>query len=258
VRQFIDEMHLQSVEDLARFDWRSELGAQLTASVQKGADPLEQTQVMSPQPLDNADADLPTQDSSPQQTLPMPVLLAPSVPWPGRRKLLFSVGAVLLLALLLGLLLGNVIELPLIVAAPEPAATPVQAVLLQAPASETVSPDSSRVDTTDVAATAAPLLSPASAPEPVVLLPKPAAAKAVTDSKRNDAPRNLASKAKPQPKPAQAKVPAPPPKDLCAETNFVMRPMCIHLECQKARNFNLPACVDDRKRYPNPGGPPKS
>jgi hypothetical protein len=31
--------------------------------------------------------------------------------------------------------------------------------------------------------------------------------------------------------------------------------MCIHLECQKAENTQLPVCIENRQRYPDGGGP---
>jgi len=31
--------------------------------------------------------------------------------------------------------------------------------------------------------------------------------------------------------------------------------MCIHLECQKAENLQLPACIEDRKLYPDGRNP---
>jgi len=31
--------------------------------------------------------------------------------------------------------------------------------------------------------------------------------------------------------------------------------MCIHLECQKAENMQLPVCIEDRQRYPDGRNP---
>jgi len=43
------------------------------------------------------------------------------------------------------------------------------------------------------------------------------------------------------------------PVELCADSNFIARPMCIHLECQKPQFKELAVCIEDHKRYP-PGG----
>lgn len=40
-------------------------------------------------------------------------------------------------------------------------------------------------------------------------------------------------------------------KALCADANFFTRPMCIHNECKKAENTQLPVCIEDRQRYPD-------
>ena len=39
--------------------------------------------------------------------------------------------------------------------------------------------------------------------------------------------------------------------ELCPESNFITRPMCIHLECKKPEHAHLAVCVEDRKRYPD-------
>jgi non-specific serine/threonine protein kinase len=44
-------------------------------------------------------------------------------------------------------------------------------------------------------------------------------------------------------------------KVLCADANFFTRPMCIHLECQKAENKPLAVCIENRQRYPDGASP---
>ena len=70
--------------------------------------------------------------------------------------------------------------------------------------------------------------------------PAPAAAKLV----RPEAPRPTSSPAV-----------QPAPAELCPDSNFLTRPMCIHLECQKPQFAELPVCVENRKRYPRNAGP---
>jgi non-specific serine/threonine protein kinase len=43
-------------------------------------------------------------------------------------------------------------------------------------------------------------------------------------------------------------------QELCPDANFLLRPMCVHLECQKAHNAKLPVCIEDRRRYPTGPG----
>ena len=51
----------------------------------------------------------------------------------------------------------------------------------------------------------------------------------------------------PKPKPLPARVPSP--QDVCADSNFFARPMCIYQECQKPSQAGLPICVETRRRY---------
>lgn len=52
------------------------------------------------------------------------------------------------------------------------------------------------------------------------------------------------------PRPPSSPVPKSPVV-LCADSNFLARPMCIYLECQKPRFANLAVCVENRNRYPD-------
>lgn len=56
-----------------------------------------------------------------------------------------------------------------------------------------------------------------------------------------------------RPEPAQpSSLPLPKvPVVLCADSNFLTRPMCIHLECQKPQFAHLAVCVENRNRYPD-------
>jgi non-specific serine/threonine protein kinase len=82
------------------------------------------------------------------------------------------------------------------------------------------------------------------------------------------APREDERQPVPGPRPAPLEAPPKPAstspaqettqganKVLCADANFFIRPMCIHLECQKAENKPLPVCIENRQRYPDGAGP---
>jgi non-specific serine/threonine protein kinase len=252
VPAFIDEMRLESVEDLARFDWRAQLGSQLLPARESVADPMGQTQEMSSESFQNTVLELPSEDIAQEVTRPMPATTGKTTGWWGQRWYWIAAGAMLVLLVSLGLLLGQMLEAPLIVATPDPAIMPAPLPTPQPAASEPVTSESSLLDPGVATASDA---SASSAPALAAVVPKTSAASAASDGKRSEPVRNQASKAhKPPVKPAQTKTPVSTPKELCADTNFVLRPMCIHLECQKARNADLAVCIDDRKRYPKPSG----
>ncbi|MBL7089324.1 serine/threonine-protein kinase [Acidovorax sp.] len=53
-----------------------------------------------------------------------------------------------------------------------------------------------------------------------------------------------------EPKPRPAPPPRlPSPLEVCADANFLARPMCIHQECQKPSQANQTVCVENRRRY---------
>ncbi len=97
------------------------------------------------------------------------------------------------------------------------------------------------------------------APAAVPLPASAASASRSTATKRPSA--TLAKRVEPEvaaPSPSTSTSPyttlSPAPKvpvALCAESNFLTRPMCIHLECQKPQFAHLAACVEDRNRYPD-------
>ena len=51
----------------------------------------------------------------------------------------------------------------------------------------------------------------------------------------------------PKPKPVAARMPSP--QDVCADSNFFARPMCIYQECQKPAQAGQAICVENRRRY---------
>lgn len=54
--------------------------------------------------------------------------------------------------------------------------------------------------------------------------------------------------AEPRPRPAPPPR-IPSPQEVCADANFLARPMCIHQECQKTSQAGQPICVENRRRY---------
>lgn len=95
----------------------------------------------------------------------------------------------------------------------------------------------------------------APAPKPVV--PKPATRRPVVEPP----PAPVAAPAPPEPAPAPPPVvvasrprPSPPPRppgpvEVCADANFLARPLCIHQECQKPAQAGHPVCVENRRRF---------
>lgn len=51
------------------------------------------------------------------------------------------------------------------------------------------------------------------------------------------------------PKPRPAPVRIPTPQEVCADSSFLARPMCIHQECQKPAQAGQQICVENRRRY---------
>lgn len=269
VAAFVTEMKLKGPPRLSKFDWRAELGAELGSSSSGNVRQFEDTQA---------------------QTVELPAM---TVDRSGKRKAWASVDLRRILrhgglvAAGLGLLVGAVLifdwktqESPL-VAAPEQATMPAPVVprveagpetsgasglaggVASAPEGGTsgaVPPLVFGGTATPAAADGVPAETPKPEPKPPVTKaePKPVAKKPAP----KPAPKPVA---KPAPPPVPAPVPkvvapkpavvAPPPRALCEEANFFTKPMCIHLECQKAANAQLPACIENRRRYPNGPNP---
>ncbi len=52
-----------------------------------------------------------------------------------------------------------------------------------------------------------------------------------------------------RPRPAPAPVRAPSPQEVCADSSFLARPMCIYQECQKPSQAGVAICVENKRRY---------
>lgn len=156
-----------------------------------------------------------------------------------------------------------------VVASPEPAPMPAPVALTAAsepevgsqPSNEASSQPAPTADTARAAPPASASAIKPSAPQ----APHPAA-RAATKAPAHAAPkpREAEEERKPAPRLARPVVPEPAakparpvearasaPRELCADANFFTRPMCIHAECQKAENAQLPVCIEDRQRYPD-------
>jgi len=256
---FVTEMKLKSPPRLSKFDWRVELGASLRAEEDYNSRQFWQTQ---------------------PQTLVQPAGKSAAgqrrFAWPGARRLAWGVGLLAGLVLLGVWLVGpgaSWRSRPA-VALPEVAVTPA---LPEAPApaeASTVAEPAGTSGSSAAASTSPALVAPATtravkaAPErsPAERPPVPGKAAAAAAEERKPAPRPAARPAATEAPPRAASAPAvpaavaapAPDRVLCADANFFSRPMCIHLECQKAENAQLPVCIEDRKRYPdgrNPASP---
>ena len=268
---FVTEMKLKAPPRLSKFDWRAELGVELRSD----QDENHSRQFWNTQP----------------QTVPDPTRRGVAAGHSGRsgargkrtggsmrqglKWLSLVVLPIAVAALLWVLLAGDDSRLlgdASVVASPEPAPMPAPVAPTADSEPEVGSLPANAASaqpapTADTAKAAAP--APATkAPAPQARVPHPAAkAPAHAASKH----RQVEDERKPAPKPARPAPPEPSAKparptesrttvarELCADANFFSRPMCIHTECQKAENAQLPACIEDRQRYqdrPSPASP---
>lgn len=107
-------------------------------------------------------------------------------------------------------------------------------------------------DAPDGAASAPlPAFVPASQPRPVVraakrAAPEPAPTPIVVREEPIAAPPPPVV---PPPKPRPAAPRSLSPQEVCADSNFIARPMCIFQECQKPSQASQSICVENRRRY---------
>ena len=141
-------------------------------------------------------------------------------------------------------------------AEPPASAAATEAALGDAGASAPVAalPASAAIDAVgvgDAAAATAVVTAAASAPKPVPrVVPKkvvvePAPTLKVVQEEQPPEPPPVAVAPRPRPTPVRTA----PPQEVCADANFLARPLCIHQECQKPSQAGQPICVENRKRY---------
>lgn len=263
VAALVQLMALETPNGMSRFDWRAELGPIWAQPGLSAPGPAPRMEPLPPQPPAAAPRNDPTQPLAaasrrrdvaaprPAASVPAP---ATAVAVPARSGTSWRVGAgvvaVVVVALLLGLMLGRGARAPETRLAQAPAAAaPVQRVANPPPASVAEPVAVSVAPMQQVAAAARAPLSPE-------LRPSPAARRATP--KKTATPADTAS---PSPPPVVAVAPErvevpqrvkpPDPLALCADSNFVARPMCIFRQCQKPEMAKLPLCVENNARLQN-------
>lgn len=238
VAQLIDEMHLLPPDHLATFDWRAAPGGGLMTApalppqAERGEEEWADTQARDDAlPTDAARPDLDFSDDV-FETRPSALeaprrdVEAAAARRPGWKKAGLALAALVVAGLTYwGLRGGPPVQAPL-VATPEPAASPALP---------------KRGETA--------VTTPAAAP---VRAPTPRKAKETAAARPDDRAVPV-EKAAPVPAGRSTAKTAPATTELCADSNFITRPMCIHLECQKPEYAQLPACIEDRRRYPEGG-----
>lgn len=280
IDEFLQAMDMVSApEGLAHFNWRAELGSvwqpadgscEPSGAVAHGAanDDVP-TQFMAPPEGVQVDAEIdtviwpePAPSEQPQALGPAPEAapVAPArVPAPrGVRRQRWAWGGAGATAMLAGALLVGWWGLRAPAAPPkddiitewaEPkaalAATPEPGALPPEPAVAAAEP----APAASSAAVAAPMAADAPPPRPAAPrrnaarpgVPEPVAVVALDVPASEPAPAPA-----PRPKPAAPR--APGPQEVCADTGFLARPMCIHQECQKPAQAGHPVCVENRRR----------
>jgi serine/threonine protein kinase len=251
VQEFMDEMQLVAVEDLAKFDWRAELGTQLLPAMEDESRSLWATQ---PQTVPTErEVERWRADSDQQETVaPASARKVKSVRMPGRKIAWLVATMAVVVGLGFWILQAtDLMEEDSMVTAPEPAPAPV-AVLSAPTASEPVAVAPAPVDSGSPTV----LYEPETSPVPVHPVIPQGEAKATLAERKKERTDSAATPGSKTTQPAHrsasspGKTTSPADRELCADTNFLLRPMCIHLECQKAQYASLPVCVEDRKRYP--------
>ena len=264
VGALVQLMALETPNGMSRFDWRAELGPIWAPPGLSVSGPAARAESPSPQPPAPAPRNDPTQPlaAAPRRrelAAPRPAVSVPApataVVAPARSGLSWRVGAgvvaVAVVALLLGLMLGR--------GARPPESQLAQATVLAAPVQRVASPLSDTV-AEPVAVAVAPVqqvAAAARAPLPPEPSPSPATRRAAP--KKTAPPADTASPSPPQPVAAVAperveapqRVKPPDPLALCADSNFVSRPMCIFRQCQKPEMAKLPLCVENNARLQN-------
>jgi len=250
---FVREMNLKAPPRLSKFDWRAELGSSLAVEdEEQHSRQFWQTQ---PQTLPAEHPPLSRPRRSPRLRRALAVVLVLGVLAVAGGIAFWFGGA------------GKGREPPAAAATPAPQVqAPADAATSAASAPGSAAHESATVATQPPTVALSP---PAVAPPPRPAPDKraqgraparsPAAAVQAAEAKPPAAAPRPSSQSEPAP-PAPAPAPAPSQplavRELCADANFFTRSMCIHLECQKAQNAQLPVCIENNRRYPPAGASP--
>lgn len=267
VGALVQLMALETPNGMSRFDWRAELGP-IWAPPGLSA-PRPAARAESPLPSSQPAAAVPRNDpTQPMAAAPRRRELAaprpaasvsaptPAADAPARAGPSWRVGAgvlaVAVVALLLGLMLGRGARVSEAVVAQSLAlAAPVQRVADRPPAPLAAPMAVALAPVPQVAAAAR-------APLPTEQRPSPAARRAPP---KKTVPTVDTASSSPPPPPVVAVAPErvellqrvkpPDPLAMCADSNFVARPMCIFRQCQKPELAMLPLCVENNARLQN-------
>lgn len=268
VGALVQLMALETPNGMSRFDWRAELGPIWAPPGLSAPRPAARAEspLPSPQPRAAVPRNDPTQPmtAAPRRrdlAAPRPAASVsastPAADAPVRSGPSWRVGAgvvaVAVVALLLGLMLGRGARVPETGVALSPAlAAPVQRVADLPPAPLAAPLAVALAPVQQVAAAAR-------APVPTEQRPSPAARRA--PPKKTAPTVDTTSPSPPPPPPVVTVTPErvevlprvkpPDPLALCADSNFVARPMCIFRQCQKPEMASLPLCVENNARLQN-------
>ncbi|MCZ8293693.1 MAG: serine/threonine-protein kinase [Hylemonella sp.] len=257
---FVTEMKLKASPRLSKFDWRAELGPSLRADEEE----YNSRQFWHTQPQTVRHTASSAQASKTGERRGRVVRWAKPV----GLSLALLLGGALLWSWLAGE--GGLLRDRPRMAHPESVVVPAPAAV---PAS--IDTQASSGPAGDAGAAGAVSSQPPAAPAPVATPAPKAPATAITTPPApkprppvKAAPREDERQPGARPRPAAPEAPpkataAPAPQQpavsqdrvLCADANFFTRPMCIHLECQKAENRPLAICIEDRQRYPDGASP---
>jgi serine/threonine protein kinase len=240
-------MALETPHGMSRFDWRAELGAiwlppgSMPAQPKAGTD-IESEPQSSPEKSDSQTQRLPVRTSREKTKTERGAADARETRRP-RRRWRAGIGALVLImaGVSLAVLVGRNRPTPAVEVAAKVSAPAVVALPVAAPLVTTPSP-------------APPVVVASEEPAPRLISRRPVREKtnfvAIAES---TLPRPITS-ALPvlAPKPALPATPAtmvlPDPHVLCADSNFLTRPMCIYRQCQKPELADLAFCVENNSR----------
>lgn len=277
VGALVQLMALETPNGMSRFDWRAELGAIWVPPGSSAPRPAARAASPSPSPLPAPQPSAAARRNDPTQPMaaaprrrdpaaPRSVASVPApasaVAAPARSGLSWRVGAgglaVAVVALLLGLMLGRGARAPETRLAQAPAVVaPVQRVAELPPVPPAVPVAIPVAEPVPVA----PVQQVAVAKAPATPEPRPSSGARRNPPKKTVTPADAASSlSAPQPPVvamATERVEVPQrarpadPLALCADSNFVARPMCIFRQCQKPEMAKLPLCVENNARLQN-------
>jgi serine/threonine protein kinase len=280
VLDFCEEMQLQVPEDLARFDWRLELGDSITLGdeSQDLLVPAEDPQTME-KTLEQPHVpvvSIPRRPSRSRERRHAKALLADvesksnSLPKPQFLMwwvMLFSTAVAVALGVAGWMHAGKSNQA-------RPDSSQTKTPNTPSSASEYTLPPAVEPVSTVEAATPLPQVAPVASAAPVALemskpVPKPerrvepirnsskAASSATPKTAKKEksarapiaVPATSPSLAEQRPTPVEAVGTAAKPVELCADATLLSRTMCIYQYCQKREFASLPVCVEDRKRW---------